>query len=324
MTHSERPTLRIRTVDDLVAVIPRLLGFQPHESLTLVVIEEGSLQVTARVDLAACSGPGLARQFGPLWARHPAALFLVVAYSADETSAWVALDAFADAAPATLELRRFHADGTRWSEAWGAPGQPYDPSTNVAAVAAAYEGLAVLPDREAVVASLDPAATPRQVRRALRAVERRGLDHDGLVGAALALVEAADAGQTAVGLEEVAILALASYDLAFREAAILSTSRANATARIELWRTVVRGTVPSCAGFALVVLGLAAWVAGQGALQVVCLERAQSLATDRSWLDFLSHVNTLVVPPSEWEQLRADWYCQHLEPVLASPQRQAG
>lgn len=326
MTHSSQPpSLRIRTVDDLVAVIPRLLGFQPHESLTLVVIDGGRLEVTARLDLTACTPSCLDEQVGPLWLRYPGAAFLVVAYSQDPDAAWAALDAFARVAPPTLDVSLFHADGRRWFDAPDGAGRPYDVATSTAVAQAAVAGLAVLPDREALEASLDVRATPRQVRRALRAVERRGLDHDGLIREALRLVALADAGAAdEVGVVEASVLALASFDLAFREAAILSTSRANADRRVEVWRRVVQQCVPSCSGYALVLLGLAAWVAGQGALQVMCIERAGDLATDRDWLDFLDQTNRLVLHPDQWEQLRADWYCEHLAPVTASPDAEAG
>ena len=314
-TPAPLPVLHIRSVPDLLAVIPRVLGFHPSESLTVVVIDDGRLVVTARVDLEGCAAPDLvAESLGPLWRRYPSALFLAVAHAALARPAWDALDALAQAAPEWLELRCLHADGGRWFDAPDAPGRPYDISTSEAAARAAYEGLVALPGRGDVEASVEPTATPRQVTRALRTLERRRLDHEGLIREALRLVGRADGGSAArLRMVDAAVLTLASHDLAFREAAILSTSAANAPGRVALWRRVVQCSAPSCAGFALAILGLAAWVAGDGALQVVCLQRATGLATDRDWLDFLDRVNRQVVPPTQWEQLRADWFCDQVD-----------
>lgn len=320
-TPTSLPTLRIRSVPDLLAVIPRLLGFHPAESLTLVVVDDGRLAVTARLDLAGCSTEGVHERLAPLWRRYPSALYLAVVHSEDPQRAWAGLQALDAAAPPGLDLHRFHADGVRWFDAPDAPGEPYDISCSAVAAHAAYEGLTACASRREVERSVRPTATPRQVTRALKALARRGLDTEGLVREALRLVERADAGDAGpLQLTDAAVLALASHDLAFREAAILSTSRTNAEGRVALWLAVVQGSAPSCAGYALAILGLAAWVSGQGALQVVCIERAAGVATDQEWIEVLDRVNREALPPSEWDQLRADWYCGYLAATASGPE----
>lgn len=306
------PTFRIRSIPDLIAIIPRLLTFHPVDSLTLVVVEDGSLVVTARIDLAACTVQCLAERLAPLWRRHPQALFLAVAFCADAAPAWRALDVLAGASPPGLELWRYHADGQRWFDHPGDPGEPYDISCSAVAAQAAYEGMAVSDSRGDLEASVECAVTPKQLTRALRAVGRRRLDHDSLVEEALDLVTRADAASFDLALTDAAILALASHDTAFREAAIWSTSSANASARMGLWGQVVRGTVPSAAGHALVLLGLAAWAAGNGALQVVCIDKARTVASDLEWVTLLEHANTEALPPSQWQAMRAEWFGDRL------------
>ena len=51
MTTTDSQTLRLRGPADLVAVVPYLLGFQPHESLVLVGLAGTRVAVTARMDL---------------------------------------------------------------------------------------------------------------------------------------------------------------------------------------------------------------------------------------------------------------------------------
>lgn len=317
MTTSATPTLRIRTIPDLLAVIPRLLGFHPADSLALLVIDEGRLALTARLNLPE-TAQEVSDQLGRLWERYPNALYLAVAYCAEPDRAWTALAALSLSAPSGAEVRRYHADGTRWFDHADAPGEPYDITSNALAAQAAYEGLPALADREEVERLVEPTVTPRQVTRALRVLSRKGLDHDGLVRDAMALVRRADGGDTSLSLVDAALLSVASHDLAFRESAILSTSQANAEARRALWLGVVQRTVPSCAGFALVILGIAAWVSGQGALLVVCIQGAGRVASDGEWLGFLDHLNRDVVPPTDWEQLRADRYCAHLEALAGA------
>lgn len=303
------PSLRIRSVDDLLAVIPRVLGFHPRESLVVVVVESGGLAVTARIDLTECLTHD--DRLATLWDRYPDALFLAVAHTSDPHLAWRVLDRVGAVAPGQ-DLVCVHADGEQWFNAPDAVGCPYDITCSAVAAQAAYEGLAVRGDRLELEASVEPVATPRQVRRALAALDRRGLDHDRLVAEALRLVKRWQKSPGRLTLVDASILALATHDLAFRESAILSTSRSNADGRVDLWTRVVQGTVPACAGHALVILGLSAWVAGNGALQVVCMERAAGLEADAEWWAFLDAVNRHVIPPTEWEQLRADWYCHHL------------
>lgn len=42
---------RIRDLHDLLGVIPHLLGFHPDESLVVLVVVDGQVQLTARADL---------------------------------------------------------------------------------------------------------------------------------------------------------------------------------------------------------------------------------------------------------------------------------
>ena len=46
------PRLSVRTVDDLVGLVPYLIGFHPRDSLVVIMLCDGQVEVTARVDLA--------------------------------------------------------------------------------------------------------------------------------------------------------------------------------------------------------------------------------------------------------------------------------
>ena len=88
-------------------------------------------------------------------------------------------------------------------------------------------------------------------------------------------------------------------------AALLSTTRVNAAARAGLWAQVVQASVPNCAGGALVALGLAGWVDGNGALGSVCLEALEGRPGPVAWVGMLDAINRDAVHPDAWAGIRA-------------------
>jgi hypothetical protein len=76
--------LKVRRPDDLLAVIPYLVGFHPDESVVAVFIKSGRVLLTARMDLPRESaGHELAEEIDWLANRHGAQALALVAYSAD-------------------------------------------------------------------------------------------------------------------------------------------------------------------------------------------------------------------------------------------------
>lgn len=115
----ERTT--VTSLTDLVEVVPSLLGFHPHESLVLLAIRDGMVQLTARTDLF--DAPP-ARALAPAWHRLPGAHFVVIAFSADAGCAWWGLDDVDLALPGDAERILVHADGERWYEHPDDEGRP--------------------------------------------------------------------------------------------------------------------------------------------------------------------------------------------------------
>jgi hypothetical protein len=50
---------------------------------------------------------------------------------------------------------------------------------------------------------------------------------------------------------------------------------------------------------------MAAWVAGQGTLQVCCLDRVRVVDPDYTMADLLEDINARAIPPTFWEEIRA-------------------
>lgn len=91
------PTLTAESPDDLLAVIPYLLGYHPDESLVLVLIDHRSVTLCARIDLR--NGPDAAVRAGEaadglagIVRAHQATGAIVVAYSSDHRLASIFLD----------------------------------------------------------------------------------------------------------------------------------------------------------------------------------------------------------------------------------------
>jgi Domain of unknown function (DUF4192) len=206
MNSPQRPTLRLSSPAELIAVIPHLLGFTPQASLVVVGVgpQDGRVRVTFRYDLPDPPDPTEAaaiveHAIGVL-SRQQVTLAVVIGYGPGPLVTPLA-DAVRQAAPgagvALHDVLRVH-EGRFWSyicrdpSCCPAEGVPVDAS-DPAARALAAAGLSVLPDRAALAATLAPVTGPdaeamvRSTRRALRDAVRlaetegpRALDRAGL------------------------------------------------------------------------------------------------------------------------------------------------
>ncbi len=295
--------LTLGTLTDLVELVPRLLGFRPAESVVVVVVDDARVRVTARVDLPDEHAAELVANLEQLWRRFPAATYAVLAYTAERERAWANLFAV-DAHLPDIDRTLIHVDAERYYFEPCDPGHSYDAESGVMAARASAAGMSVLASREELGKLLDPDRTPADVSASLDRVSARASSWPDLVAEAASLVEKAECGSD-LDLDAATTLCLASHDPKFLDAVLLTTASGNAEARRDLWSRVVRSSVPRCTGFALVALGLAAWLCGQGALQVVCLQRMVGQQTDEYWAGVLERINADAVPPAEWDLLRA-------------------
>lgn len=295
--------LRVRGMSDLLDLIPSLLGFHPEESLVLVLFAEGRVVVTARADLADLTTPdGRELCFGALWDRFPEAECVAVAYGADQASAWAILGDLAGWLPPDVLVDVAHVDGWHWYADEFAPGEPYDPTGSALAAEATYLGIRVLPDRESLEAQLDPVLGTEDMCRAVESVIATP-PLETLVRAA-DLLSAGLAPGGALRPDQAALLALAAHHPGFVEGVLVELTRAKAEDAVRLWTAVVRATPPEVGDGALIVLGLASWLAGDGAMVNVCLGRAVGAATESPWYRFLQVVAGVALPPDRWEDVR--------------------
>lgn len=309
--NDQRPRVRLQNFDDALGLIPHLLGFHPEESLVVLVMDGGQLSLTARLDLADAAWPdGVEGVLTRIWCRFPSADAWFVVYTAHREYAWAVLrrcDAFL---PEGAARRLVAVDGRTWqADSPDGPRGVHDPGCSRAAAEAAMHGLVARRSRAELAALVDgpPAAdTGQLVAVAHRVGAQVATDPMSrwphLMGMALerfdgtGCLDDADATRLAI---------LATHPPA-RDVALLWMSREKADEQIDLWRRVVNRTLAVHQGHPLALLGMAAWIAGDGALVSVCLERATRLLPPNSLLSILHHLVDAVTPPTQWDDLRPE------------------
>ena len=120
------------------------------ESLVLLVVSDGELQVAARCDLTDVTIPGGAAELvGRLWFQYPDADALAVAYSSSSQLAWDALAEVSGVLPDAATVIRLHVTPDRY---FTGPEAGYAYRLRVPG----ESGLPVLPDRTDIAAMLLP------------------------------------------------------------------------------------------------------------------------------------------------------------------------
>jgi len=293
-------TLKARTPEDVLAVVPVVLGFEPRDSVAMLTFG-GEETFHARVDLPVLREVGDAvRQLLDPALLHKVAQVIFVIY-ADDGPATRAVArrlrrTFARAGIDVVAVLRAHEG--RW-HAPGRPGippggVPYDVGAHQFRVQAAVEGIVVLGSRAELEALLQPlpeavAETSRVLRRSVPSPPGEIVD---LVDRRL------DAGHfTTV---ELARVLLGLLDVSGRDAAWAPIIRETADRHVRLWTDAVQRTPDELVAAPAAVLALAAWLSGHGALAWCAVDRCWGVEPDNSLAGLVSDVLTRAVPPSTW------------------------
>lgn len=310
-TSRDVPRIKLGSIVEALDMIPHLLGFQPEESLVVMVVEGGQVQVTARVDLTAVLEPFVLDDLlGRLWQRFPAADAHLIAFTADRDLGWRVL-ADCDwrlAEPISRSLTVVDGDAWQGDRPDGPSGRLGGWGSRVAAEAV-YHGLVARASREELAATIDgpveaadsPALVAFQRQEAAVAGTRR-TRWPALMGDAIRTFQP-DRG---IDVDEAARLAIMLGDPDARDVAVLAITREDSEHHRALWTAVVRRCPPRWQGYPLGVLGMACWAGGDGAMLTICLERAELLVPESSLVSILGDLLQAVVPPSAWDGLRQD------------------
>lgn len=299
-------TLTAKRPEDLLAAVPVVLGFEPEDSLVMLTFG-GRHQFHARVDLpptgddipevvAALLRPALV---------HGVRRTVFVLYTGDAVRArWLVrrlLAEFRGAGIEVLECLRAHQG--RWFSGFpsrrGVPAQgvPYDVSSHQFRAQAVVDGRVTLASRAEVAARVAPdpaavAATEAAVRQA-EPLNLAGVA--GLVARSLARGRVAET-------DDLASLLLALRAEGPARQVWSGLRRPEAPAHVELWVDVVRRCPEQLVAQPAAVLGLAAWLAGDGALAWCAVDRCLGQEPEHPLGLLVSAVLTEAVPPSAWDE----------------------
>jgi hypothetical protein len=311
-----RSRLKIRRPDDLLAVIPYMIGFHPDEDLVAVFIKSGRVKLTTRTDIPPDSGSDeLAECIDALAKRERAEALALVAYSAAALPAHRLLTRLMDRLK-DLDLTDvlYVGHGRWWSLTCGEEccplaGSPYDLMSHPVSAAAVFAGLGVRANRRELEESISGPAETDLERLEARA-EALFAEHDQFdnpIAAAALLVSTVDSAMADPStLDETSclLLGLLVTDSYVRDLAWARINPTDAEELVRLWGSVVSQVPPALAAAPLCLLGIAGWVAGHGALLNCCCERVSQIDPHYSMGRLLADISARAIPPSIWHEIR--------------------
>ena len=302
-------TLTLRSPEDLLAAAPVLLGFVPTESAVMFTFDAVN-PFHARVDLphdtdgvsewietllAPCVVHGVGRVLFVLYSHHPLPAQRVCRRL---------VRSFRAAGIEVIDVLR--ADGHRWfpllrsRRSLPATGVPYDVSTHPFAAEAVLRGRVTHGSRAALEATVAP--DPAAVARVAQAVG----DCGEVQAAWLVTTVAAQVAARSVPDDRAAALLLTGLqDEETRAAAVGLLSRDTAEAHADFWGGLVRRAPVDLVAPAAALLGVAAWLCGDGALAWCAVDRCLSTDPDHQPAHELARALAEAVPPSTWEEVTA-------------------
>ena len=311
------PITKLKGPADAAAMIPYVMGFQPHDSLVVVSLEGERKRFgpTLRVDLV--DDPRLVEaqtaQIVHVVTRNASALVLVAAFSDDAAQA----DPLVRRVLAALEGRgvaiedAFRVGGGRWwsyrcenPECCSPDGMPYDPGASRVAAEAVVSGMTVAEDRDALRAMFAPADPGRRAEVAREIVRLRREEMSILPGPAVgelpSRVGSALGRAPTLDVSETAWLALAVQPFSGREAAFVLIERANAARHLDLWRAVMAQIADDLLPPVGCLAAFAAWLDGCGVLASHAVERVFEISPHYPLACRIDDLLLGVVDPRSW------------------------
>lgn len=310
-----------RSPEDLVAMVPVVLGFVPEDSVALLTFG-GRQTFHARLDLPTpreleADEDTLHGVVGALLEpslRHGVRQVVLVAFDEDSRRAGLVgralVDAFEEEGIDVLQALR--ADGRccyplvpgRAGVSW--TGAPYDLSGHRFTAQAVLDGLVTHRSRAALAATL--ARDPGRVAAlaAVRATVAGASPEDPVTVVATRVAEDVArhvAEGTVPGDGEAARLLAAVRHDPVRDAALFLVDRRNAAGHVAFWTDLVRRSPDDLLATPAVLLGFSAWIAGHGALAWCGVDVCREADPDHRLADLLAGLLSEAVPPSEWERI---------------------
>jgi hypothetical protein len=312
----------LRSLGDLLAAVPYLLGFHPTDSLVLLTLRDRRVVFQVRADLPVpAEVPEVVARLTELAIRQASTSAVVLGYGQGSQVTPVVLalcPALESAGVTVLDALRV-ADGCYWSYLCTEPGccppegRPYDGSGTAIAAEAVVAGCVALPSREELARRLDPVdgpdraamteATRRADERLAALVEGAPKDPaEALLRAGRSAVDRAVRRQRAgmpLDDDELAWLSAMLVYLPVRDHAWESVGGDLGT-HVSLWTEVVRRCDPELVAAPATLLAFAAWRAGEGALASIALSRAVDVDPGYQMARLLGRALSGGLSPRDW------------------------
>ena len=317
----QRPTLVARCAEDVLAMVPVVLGFHPDESVVLLTFGAGRRNFQARVDVPART-EDIAVVVDTLLApavRHAVTEAAVVAYTADAELGVATLHALVEAlGEEGVRVRdALWVSGDRWVRSFpdGEPGdgEAFDISSHPFLVDAVVRGDVTHQSRESLRATLKPDPVAVAAVEGTLWLRRPALEtaqRPAEVAWALTTVSSA-LGDPEVLTAQVAARLLAGLrDVELRDHVWFLLSRETAAAHLTLWSRLLRSAPEGFVTAPATLTGFAAWLSGQGALAWCALDRCFDEEPGEPPAVALAWALVQAVPPSVGDE-RAGGACFH-------------
>lgn len=313
MPDAQPPRLRISEPGDIAQIVPYLLGFTPDNSLVVAALQEGKIQVSARVDLDDVQPTGgVEGLLQRMWSAYPNAGGMAVAYTDDHLAGWDVLsrcDAWLPNGCTTLLV-----DADTWHTADGSTG-PVDPNGALAQQATSY-GMQHLASRSDLAARFasppNSAELDRQLGDALPGMPE-ARDTEAIAELTNTLITrnlaTPDCEPAALSATDAIQLSLLAQHPAGRDVALLRIDHDNAADHLALWQHVIQASPAHGADMPLFLAGMAAWISGDGASACIAAERALEREPPTDYhhpARLLEGIIDNVIPPAAWEPVRQD------------------
>lgn len=358
---NEVPVLRASSIPDLLGSVPALFGFHPQRSLAVLTMKGKRIGFRARTDLPApeyadaCAhnlmGSILAQS-----AKPDGVLLVAYVDPASDADACgedrAAADSLVEAMRTRLTDERIEVreavccDGSRyWSylcddeRCCPSEGTPYSIESTSTMANAVFNGLEVLPDREALARRFDPPdgerrehmeevtqsvveeiakeygiflggskVSDRFYRRRTELLRAGAVYVEGVLGD-IGPSEGTPGPLRGIGIaqalddETAARLMVWTRLLPVRDLAWSFITDANAPEHLALWTAVAGRAIRPFEPAPLCLAGFSAWLAGDGAQALCALRRASEVAPrSYSLVGLLMNLLERAVPPSAWRE----------------------
>ena len=305
-------TLTARSPEDLLAMVPVVLGFVPTDSITMLTFG-ATRTFHARVDLPPPDEP-VEEVVGSLCEpalRHGVRRVVFVLYTADPLPAERVcrrlVRTFRAAGIEVIDVIR--ADGRRWfpmlhgRRAAGPAGTPYDVSSHRFAAQAVVEGRVTHRSRTELADSLETDAGRAALVEAAARDVRSAADDPLWVRATV--VRHAGAGTVPSDQEAARLLGAVDTGGVALAAVFAGVPREDAALHVALWTDLVRRAPEELVPAAASALALLAWLAGHGALAWCAVDRATALEPEHELAGVVADLLAGAVPPTDWDEMWA-------------------